>query len=200
MNKQISFILGILFAISAYFQASPTITNPTALVESNSKEFVIVPTTIPTAIPIAYSNGTMFGGPSLYASDIDNILLKRGSPAYGNGQNFFDLGVAYGIDPAYLLAFFAKESSMGADPNWTNTKNIGNIICTSNWQGKCHGRFRIYDSWYAAANDWYKLMSTKYYGMDIYSIMEMYAPSSDGNKPKAYADTVLQLVAQWRTR
>lgn len=200
MHKQISFVLGILLAISAYLQASPAINNPTTLVESNSKKFVIVPTSIPTQPIIAYSNGTMFGGPSITASDIDNILLKRGSPAYGNGQNFFDLGVAYNIDPAYLLAFFAKESSMGTDPNWTNTKNIGNIICTANWQGACHGRFRIYDSWYAAANDWYKLMANKYYGMDIYSIMEIYAPRSDGNNPTAYADTVLKLVAQWRTR
>ena len=138
----------------------------------------------------------MFGAPSLWPEDIDAILKKRGSPAYGNGQVFWELGVAYKIDPAYFLAFFAKESSMGADPNWQQTNNPGNIICLS----ECTSRFQYYNSWAEGAEAWYSLISRKYAGQNVHQILSVYAPASDGNDPNAYADTVLQLVQQWRTR
>lgn len=174
---------------------------PTVIISTPTVIKEITPTATPTILNTPMPSPTgMFGSPSLTADDIENILIARNSPAVGNGKVFWELGVAYNIDPAYLLAFFAKESSMGADPNWYNTKNIGNIICTKNWTGKCHGRFRVYNSWYDAANDWYSLMSRKYYGQDIYSIMYQYAPKSDGNNPDKYAATVLALVNQWRTR
>lgn len=166
--------------------------------EEAPKAFLEPYTTIP--ISLEPSNGTMFGPPSLWPEDIDRILAERGSPAAGNGKSFWDLGVAYGIDPAYLLVFFAKESSMGTDPNWTQTNNIGNIICTDSWAGKCSGRFRVYNTWSQAAEDWYSLMSRKYLGIDMYSIIRIYAPASDGNNPDKYAHSALQLVAQWRTR
>lgn len=191
-----------------FLMSTVIISTPTQIKE-------IIPTATPTIIntqvptSIVYDPPTptnlpepsgMFGAPSLSAYDVENILVERNSPAVGNGQAFYDLGIAYNIDPAYLLAFFAKESSMGADPNWYNTKNIGNIICTKNWTGKCHGRFRVYDTWAESAEDWYSLMSRKYKGQDIYSIMYQYAPKSDGNNPDKYAATVLALVNQWSTR
>lgn len=174
---------------------------PTVIISTPTVIKEITPTATPTIFNTPMPSPTgMFGSPSLSANDVENILIARNSPAVGNGKVFWELGVAYNIDPAYLLAFFAKESSMGADPNWYNTKNIGNIICTKNWTGKCHGRFRVYDSWDESAEDWYSLMSRKYKGQDIYSIMYQYAPKSDGNNPDKYAATVLALVNQWRTR
>ena len=150
-------------------------------------------TTLATEVP---QPSGMFGAPSLWPADIDAILLNKGSPAYGNGQVFWELGLAYGIDPAYFLAFFAKESSMGADPNWRQTNNPGNIICLSN----CVSRFQYYSSWAEGAEAWYSLIARKYSGQSVHQILSVYAPASDGNNPDAYADTVLQLVQQWRTR
>lgn len=185
-------VLGLSILLAPLETSIPT--PPTSVPDIPTATLITISPTS-NAVELGSPSG-MFGPPSLWPEDIDAILKKRGSPAYGNGQGFWDLGVAYGIDPAYLLAFFAKESSMGADPNWRQTNNVGNIICTQS----CTGRFRSYDSWYAGAEDWYSLMSRKYSGMDIYSILRIYAPASDGNNPDAYAATVEQLVNQWRTR
>ena len=171
----------------------PTITQQPTITLTPTAYPTITPTIGATLMP---SPTGMFGAPSLSAEDVESVLQKRGSPAVGNGQVFWDLGVAYEIDPAYFLAFFAKESSMGADPNWRQTNNPGNIICLQN----CVSRFQSYATWAEGAEAWYSLMARKYVGQDIYTIMYQYAPYSDGNNPDKYAETVLQLVDQWRTR
>lgn len=177
----------------------PTFTPQPTTEPSLTPTFLPTFTTVPQSTNIPAPSG-MFGPPSLWPDDIDSILYKIGSPAAGNGSTFWQLGVDYGIDPAYLLAFFNKESSMGTDPNWRQTNNIGNIICTQSWTGQCLGRFRVYTTWAESAENWYFLMSNKYYGQDIFTIMSQYAPVSDGNNPDRYARQVLQLVEQWGTR
>lgn len=186
---------------SPIFTMLPTTTStPTVIVLPTVTNTEVVPTYTIEVIP--QPNGTMFGPPSLWPKDIDNILIN--THAYGSGQVFWELGIAYNIDPAYLLAFFKKESSFGMDDNWSgkrnNTHNIGNIICTDNWKGECVGRFRKYNTWGEGAKDWYSLMSRKYNGMDIYSILDIYAPIEDGNNPTRYANQVIQLTQQWKTR
>ena len=201
--------LSVVITMPIITEVKPTITK----ISSTSTIISATETNIPSTLTIIPATATeipateilvvklpepsgMFGAPSLWPKDIDAILKKRGSPAYGNGQVFWDLGVAYKIDPAYFLAFFAKESSMGADPNWQQTNNPGNIICLS----ECTSRFQYYDSWAEGAEAWYSLISRKYAGQSVHQILSVYAPASDGNNPNAYADTVLQLVQQWRTR
>ena len=41
------------------------------------------------------------------------MLETYHSPAVGKGQALYDLGVKYGIDPVYALAFFWHESRFG---------------------------------------------------------------------------------------
>lgn len=145
--------------------------------------------------------------PSISAARIDQILADSGSPAAGTGQIFYDLGVQYGIDPAYALAFFYHESGLGtACPQWAGCKpggetthNIGNIICTGTTS--CYGRFRDYPSWAEGIEDWYALIDREYVGdrgmVTIDEVIPVYAPSFE-NDVGGYQNVVASTVASWR--
>ncbi|MDQ2809762.1 MAG: glucosaminidase domain-containing protein [Chloroflexota bacterium] len=64
--------------------------------------------------------------PSVSAATIDRVLAQYSSPAAGSGALFYDLGVQYGIDPAYALAFYIHESSAGTRGVARFTRSIGN--------------------------------------------------------------------------
>lgn len=146
------------------------------------------------------------GPPSISAAQIDSILASYGSPATGQGQAFYNLGVRYGIDPAYALAFFAVESSMGTDSRWdgikpdgSTTHNIGNISCAG--YPTCYGRWRDYANWSAGIEDWYALLTNEYFprGLTtVEAIVPVYAPSSDNNNVGVYVSAVEGMVEGWR--
>lgn len=92
---------------------------------------------------------TLQAAPSLSAQQIDTILAAYSSPASGTGAKWYNLGVKYGIDPAFAVAFFIHESSAGTNSGWAglkpgggSTHNVGNIICAG--YATCYGRFRDY--------------------------------------------------------
>jgi len=68
--------------------------------------------------------------PSLSAAQIDTILAAYDSPAAGLGPAFYDLGVQFGIDPAYAVGFFVVESAAGTRGVARTTPSLGNIRCT----------------------------------------------------------------------
>ncbi len=55
----------------------------------------------------------MVGPPSISVALIERVFAAYRSPAAGSGQALYDLGVQYGIDPVYALAFFWHESTLG---------------------------------------------------------------------------------------
>src|SRR5688572_20452661 len=85
----------------------------------------------PAAAPVAVQIGDvapvgqLASAPSLSAAQIDSILASYGSPATGSGADFYRLGIEYGIDPAYALAFFVHESTAGTNPAWAGIKPDG---------------------------------------------------------------------------
>jgi hypothetical protein len=162
------------------------------------------PRIAPRSAPIGESS--VVGPPTISAAQIDSVLASYGSPAAGSGRDFYNLGVEYGIDPAYALAFFIHESSAGTASGWagikadgSSTHNIGNIICAG--YSSCYNRFRDYPSWAEGIEDWYKLISTEYInGRSAYTveqIIPIYAPSFENNVP-GYIQSVNSLVSGWR--
>lgn len=149
---------------------------------------------------------SVLGPPSISAQQIDRILMEWQSPAAGTGATWVELGIRYGIDPAYALAFFIHESGAGTAPGWagrkpdgSTTHNVGNIICAG--YRTCYGRFRDYASWEEGIEDWYRLIAVEYVqwrGLHtVEEIVPIYAPAIENNVP-AYVDTVNRLVAEWR--
>jgi hypothetical protein len=137
--------------------------------------------------------------PSISAAQIEAILADYGSPAAGLGSGLYDLGVQYGIDPAYALGFFVIESAAGTRGVARRTHSLGNIRCTPG--DACQAGYRAYPTWEAGAADWYMLIRTLY--LDTWhlrtpaAILPRYAPPADGNDPAAYAASVTALVDGW---
>ena len=143
------------------------------------------------------------GLPSISVSTIERLLAAYHSPALGTGQGFFDLGVQYGIDPAFLLAFFVHESSAGTQGAAVANRSVGNIRCVQGY--RCGGGYAAYDSWAQGAEHWYWLITQSglYCGAGserctVAAIIPRYAPSADNNNEAAYIATVERLVAEWR--
>ncbi len=144
--------------------------------------------------------------PSLSPQDIDRILESYGSPATGSGAVWHSLGVQYGIDPAFAVAFFIHESGAGTARNWAGNKpggatthNVGNIICAG--YPTCFNRFRDYPSWETGIEDWYRLIDVEYIQgrghRTVADIIPVYAPSFE-NDVDGYVNVVHRLVDEWR--
>ncbi len=166
------------------------------------------PAAAPAPAAQATTGMSILGPPSVSVAQIEAVLAEYRSPARGTGQAMYDLGVQYGIDPAFLLAFFIHESSAGANPKWagikadgSSTHNIGNIVCTTGW--RCYGRFRDYPSWEAGSEDWYALMRDLYVNewgrTTVEAIIPKYAPASDNNDEARYIAQIRTLVNSWRS-
>lgn len=175
----------------------PVATEPTA-------EPTVTPE--PPAVPAAGEHSVL-GAPTISAATIDRVLADYGSPAEGTGQLWLDLGMQYGLDPAYALAFFIHESGAGTAAGWaglksdgTTTHNIGNIICAG--YATCYGRFRDYADWRTGIEDWYRLIAVEYVEWrgvhTVEQIIPIYAPAFE-NDVGGYVEVVERLVNEWRT-
>lgn len=150
--------------------------------------------------------GVLQSAPSLSAEQVDTILASYNSPAHGSGEDFYRLGVQWGIDPAYPLAFFVMESSAGTDPRWdgikpdgSTTHDIGNISCAG--YPTCYGRWRDYPDWKTGIDDWYRLISVEYIQgrghRTVDDVIPIYAPAFE-NDVGNYTNVVNALVGKWR--
>jgi hypothetical protein len=137
--------------------------------------------------------------PSISAATIDRVLEEFGSPAADQGAVFYDLGVRYGIDPAFCVAFFVHESHAGTRGVARFTRSVGNIRCTPGY--RCYEGYRAYDTWESSAEDWYKLITELYIGAwgkrTVAQILPTYAPVGDNNDPASYIASVTGMVDSW---
>jgi hypothetical protein len=153
------------------------------------------------------SASSVIGRPSLSVAFVNKVLAAYGSPAAGTGQALYDLGVHYGIDDVYALAFFLHEDTFGKTGWGAVNHSLGNSRC-GGWSS-CQGGYRFYPTWEAGYQDWYQLILYGYVRGEvtiplvghrcstIEQIVPVYAPSSDGNDVRAYIVAVLQAVATW---
>ena len=146
---------------------------------------------------------SIIGPPTVSASFIDTVLATAHSPAVGIGNVMYVLGVKYGIDPAFPLAFFQHESGYGTRGMAVTTHSIGNIRCTVGYTCDPTGGYRAYLSYTAGVQDWYTLITAVYLpnGLTtVEKIIPVYAPAADHNNESAYINSVLKDVAAYRRR
>jgi len=163
----------------------------------------------PLTVHVADASYTVTGSPSISADFIDRVFAAYGSPAAGTGQALYDLGVEYGIDPAYALAFFQHEDSFGKTGIGAANQSLGNIRCSSGYS--CQYGFRSYATWADGYQDWYSLILNGYVKGQITNaivghpcttleeIVPVYAPSTDNNDVSAYIAAIEQAVQRWRS-
>ena len=162
---------------------------------------------VPIHLGGAYS---VLGAPSVNAAFINKVLSNAGSPAAGRGQALYDLGVKYGIDPAFALAFFQHESSFGKAGEANSTLSLGNLRCIPdaacvNMSGQacqagqsCYASFPTWDAGFEA---WYKLIRNLYVAVwgltTVDQIIPRYAPPSDNNNDNAYIASLKHELDTW---
>ncbi|MGH2494020.1 MAG: hypothetical protein ACRDIV_04890 [Ktedonobacteraceae bacterium] len=158
-----------------------------------------------TPIPIPASTGpySVLGKPTITANFINQVLASYGSPAAGLGQQMYDLGVKYGIDPVYALAFFMHESLFGTTGEARVTLSLGNLRCipTRPCIDQNRGGYAQMYSWIDGFEQWYKLIRNLYVAqkglVTVAQIIPVYAPNSDGNNEAEYIATLKREVDVW---
>lgn len=161
------------------------------------------PVSLSTRVAASAASGpySVMGPPTITADFINRVLAANNSPAAGKGQMLYDLGVKYGIDPVYALAFFQHESSFGKTGEANASLSLGNLRCIPNFP--CRDNFAWFPSWEAGFEAFYKLLRNLYVGIwhltTIDQIIPVYAPSSDHNDVAAYIASLKHAVDTWRS-
>ena len=156
------------------------------------------------SVSIKVQDYTLQGPPTITAAFIDQVLTDAHSPAAGTGQQLYLLGVQYGIDPVYALAFFHHESNYGTSGEATVTRSLGNERCITDRPciDQKHGGYAVMQSWIDGYDHWYSLLLNQYIKQwqrtTVETIIPKYAPNSDGNNEAAYISAVEQDVVTWR--
>jgi hypothetical protein len=157
---------------------------------------------LPPRTVAAESSFDVRGKPTISVALINQVLTDFGSPLAGQGQALYDLGLKYGIDPAFCLAFFVHESAAGTRGEATLTHSVGNFRATAG--APSMDGYRYYDSWLEGAEDWYRQISHQYIGRrsltTVDRIISVYVSTGDLNDMASYIDDVEQLVSAWRAQ
>lgn len=155
-------------------------------------------------LAVSHANGSyaVVGPPTVSADFLNRVLAAYHSPAAGLGQAIYDLGVRYGIDPVYALAFFQHESSFGVTGEAQTTMSPGNERCIADRPCLAGGWAQMY-SWSDGFAHWFLLIRNLYVNqwgrVTVAQIIPKYAPSSDGNDEAGYIAAVEHAVDTWRS-
>ena len=158
-----------------------------------------------TPLPVSSGPYAVLGKPTITADFINQVLTSYGSPAAGMGQQLYDLGVRYGIDPVYALAFFMHESLFGTTGEARVTRSLGNLRCipTRPCIDQNRGGYAQMYSWVDGFEQWYKLIRNLYVAqwgrVTVDQIIPKYAPNSDGNNEAEYIATLKREIDAWHT-
>jgi hypothetical protein len=180
-------------------------------------------TSLPPTNALAASSGySVLGKPTISADFINQVLASYNSPAQGKGQALYELGVQDGIDPAFALAFFFHESTLGTSGEATTTHSLGNLRCIPNTAcintagqtclpgDSCYAGF---PTWEAGFQAWYILIKQGYIQGNINQvigrnacpcttisqIIPVYAPTSDNNDEQAYISSLQHSLDVWHS-
>jgi hypothetical protein len=155
-------------------------------------------------IPVHTGPYSVLGKPTISASFINQVLASYNSPAAGDGQAMYDLGVKYGIDPVIALAFFMHESLFGTTGEARATLSLGNSRCipTRPCIDQDRGGYAKMYSWVDGFDQFYKLIRNLYVAqwglVTVDQIIPTYAPNSDGNNEKEYIASLKFEIDTWR--
>jgi hypothetical protein len=161
------------------------------------------PITNKTPLPTHIGPYSVLGKPTISADFINRVLASYNSPAAGKGQALYDLGVKYGIDPIYALAFFMHESLFGTTGEARSTLSLGNLRCipTRPCIDQNRGGYAQMSSWEDGFEQWYKLIRNLYVAqwglVSVDQIIPTYAPHSDHNDEAGYIAALKHEIDTW---
>ncbi len=161
---------------------------------------------LPSKVTLPQQTGpySVLGKPTISVAFINRVLATYKSPAAGKGQALYDLGVQYGIDPVFALAFFQHESSFGTVGEATKTLSLGNLRCIPKFtcvDQNLGGGYWAFSTWEAGFQTWYELICNYYVGQrgltTVDKIIPTYAPAADHNNEAAYIASLKHAIDTW---
>jgi Mannosyl-glycoprotein endo-beta-N-acetylglucosaminidase len=151
-------------------------------------------------IPPSTGPYSVLVAPSITVDTINQVLAAYHSPAAGKGQTLYDMGVHYGIDPAFALAFFMHESSFGTQGEARSSLSLGNLRCITK-EASCTDGYAWFNSWEDGFQAWYELIRNLYvaqWGLTtVDQIIPKYAPTADHNNEAAYIAALKHAIDTW---
>jgi murein DD-endopeptidase MepM/ murein hydrolase activator NlpD len=169
---------------------------PPVIVPPDADPFAPLP---PSGLPPHTPDYAVVAPPSITVEGIEIILARYHSPAQGLGPVFYQLGVQYGIDPVYALAFFAHESHAGTRGLAPTLHSIG-MLRAAPGAPQPQG-YRAYETWEAGIQDWYQTMRTEYVGdqglTQAAAIASRYGGPDDPQDLASFAGNIQRLVDSW---
>ena len=156
---------------------------------------------IPPQVPLPSHSGpySVLGKPTITVDTINQVLASYHSPAAGKGQALYDMGLKYGIDPAFALAFFMHESTFGTLGEARSSLSLGNLRCIPNF--KCQDGYAWFNTWEDGFEAWYKLIRNLYVAqwglVTVDQIIPKYAPNSDNNNEAGYIAALKHYLDTW---
>lgn len=197
----------LLFGVVAYLQ-------PQSQAQGKQGKPLVHSTAVLTLSSKAHTAAqyTIVGPPTISSQRINTILAAYHSPAAGQSQDIYNLGLRYRIDPVFIIAVFLHESRMGTIGEATKTLSPGNERCISD--RPCDdpqlGGYAQMESW---TDGFAHLYSLLYYGYilgkvtlplvghrctTIDQIVLVFAPPGDHNNVAAYIAAWQYAVDSWR--
>jgi len=154
------------------------------------------------------ADGGGAGADQQIAEKTDALLKNTGMA--GKGSLLLALSKKYSVPMELALSQFAKEAQFNSTGVAPRNNNPGNLRFTGKWgdDKKGEGGFAHFPSIDAGIEGYFMLMSNNYQdqiveGMktgDWSSLVEKYAPSTDGNNTKQYADQMNQWTAMYNKK
>lgn len=145
--------------------------------------------------------------PRLTLAQFTAVLDSASSPALIDAEPSYKATVAAGVDPAFVLAIFAQESGFGTVGLAVANKSPGNTRSSITGKGieveTTKGKFIRYPTWLDGFRDLAARFVAKDYVyarnklITIGQIIPVFAPSSDGNDPAGYINSVVKLMNAW---
>ncbi len=173
---------------------------PTLTISVNGKSTTVAGSTATGAVPTTADWNLKTTGATLTGDQAEAILKEYDSPAQGFGYAFVTGYKKTGIDPAYVMAQFIKESTAGRFGIAAHTLSSGNIRCTD---GNCYQGFQVYNSWATGIEAHFDLLQAYAEGRGFKShrtideAIATWSPPSENDTP-AYIAEVHQMVSAWR--
>lgn len=135
--------------------------------------------------------------PSVSPAVIAATLRRLGSPLAGLSNIIYRAGRAYGVDPAYLLAFVAYFDRRVPLPD--RAHNVGRIRATGR-EPAVQG-FRAFATWKQGITAWYRLIRDLYvrrwHLRSLDAVLPIYAPSTRAGVEDELGQ-MEAMIAAWR--
>ena len=141
--------------------------------------------------------------PSIDLRTFQAILTSAGSPAAGEAPAIYTAAMRYGVDPAVILAIAQHESSFGKAGIAVGRHNLFGsryYAGTAAFGATNRGGWASFPSYAASAAYTASLLASKSYagaGYTARTFPQRYAPSSDGNNPRAYGTSIVNAINRW---